>query len=522
MTSGERREDASSGPRPGQVHRRIIVVLGVVLVFLVAVTKVTSYDTWVHLSLGRWIAEEGRMPCANILSHTEPERPTVDHQWLFQLGLYRVWQAVGVSGLVIVKAVVVAAAFGLVVATALRRGAAPLATAVVVLVAVYAARFRFTLRPQVVSFVLLAAYLYVLESWRLGASRVSLLALPPLQVLWANFHGSAVIGCALPLAFAAAESLRSAASLRLRDVTPTPRPGRDLAMLWLVAIALVPLTLANPNGAAVLTEPFALSQVQRVTGLKQFLLDRSSLPWGALVGRHVFFSVLALLGLATLVVSLLRKDVTEVGLLVGLLWAALHSRRFVGLFAVAATPIIARNVSVIARTVLRRRREPREGGQPRWGHALIAVLVVFVASEAAWRALWGEQPTGLGPAKGLLPVEEVEWVQEHHPSGKLFNEWEHGGYVYWRTRRPVFLDSRGLLAYDPRLVRAYVGSWTSGERLAELVEAYDMRVALVGRSPLKVQFRADGRWVEAHEGPVCSVFVRSGDGGGPRGQRVEP
>ncbi|MFW6163671.1 MAG: hypothetical protein ACODAJ_12940, partial [Planctomycetota bacterium] len=117
---------------------------------------------------------------------------------------------------------------------------------------------------------------------------------------------------------------------------------------------------------------------------------------------------------------------------------------------------------------------------------------------------------GLGPPAGHLPAEEVAWVQEHHPTGRLFNEWEHGGYIAWRTRRAVFLDSRGLLAYGPGLVRAYVASWTSRERLASLLGQYEVSVALVMRPALRAQFRALG-WVEVRRGPVCSVFVPGGD-----------
>jgi len=494
--------DASPPPKPERPSHRAVVPI-VALVFLVAVTNVTSYDTWVHLSLGRWMSEHRRIPRTNLLSHTQPERPTVDHQWLFQLGLYTVWRWVGVQGAILLKAAVVAAAFGFAAATALRKGAHPVLTGIVALVAAYAARFRFTLRPQVVAFLLLSVYLYVLERWRAGRSR-GLLVLLPLQVLWANVHGSAVVGWALTAAYAAGEGLRAVTARRLRDVVPAPRPARAVALLGLLAAVLLPLTLLNANGARVLTEPFALARAQQAAGLKEFLLDRASLPWAELTGRHLFFSILAVVGLVTLAGSLVRRDWTEAGLFAGLLAAAVHSQRFVGLFAVAGAPVVARNLSAMA-AALRRGRAARP---PRPAPTVAALVAACMLMELAARGATGEQPSGLGLAPGLFPEQEVALVQERYPHATLFNEWEHGGYIAWHTRRPVFLDSRGLLAYDAGLVRRYVEAWTSRERYEELMAACGASVALVERPPLRRHFRDDPRWVRVHQGPVCSVFVR--------------
>jgi len=508
--------DEKSTATGENVLRWQVLVLVAVLVALVAVTKVTSYDTWVHLSLGRWMSEHERAPRTNLLSHTMPERPVVDHQWLFQWGLYQLWRQVGVPGLVVAKALVVGAAFAVVAATALRKGARPTAAVAVALLAAYAARSRFTLRPQVVSFLLLAVYLHALEQWRQTGRWRRLVILVPLQVLWANVHGSAVVGVALPFAYGMAEGLRAVLAATGLKVQPQPRRGVETAAPLCLSVALFAFSGWTPYGRDVLIEPFLLTQAQAMSGLKPFLLDRAALPWSELLGGHVFFAVLGFLGLVTLLGTLIRKDVTEAGLFVGLLVVAFHSQRFVGLFAIGAAPIVARNAPDLAMAWLKRPRTAVRGG--RWAAAkpVAAALVLLALMEPGWRGLRGEQPTGWRPPRDYLPEQEVAWIQKNAPIGNLFNEWEHGGYVAWRTGRPVFLDSRGLLAYDPELVRAYVASWTSGEMLAELTERYELRVALVAREPLVAQFRASSRWTEAHRGPVCSVFVSAG------GNRARP
>ncbi len=481
--------------------------LTLALSFGLAVTKVSSYDTWVHLSLGRWMSENGRLPHANLLSHTQPDRPTHDHQWLFQAGLYGVWRVAGIDGATLVKAAIVAAAFAFALAAARRKGADIVVAAAVVIVAVGAARFRFTLRPQVVGLLLTGIYLFLLERGRGGGCRC-LLILLPLQVLWANIHGSAILGCALVAAYAAAESLKRHPRFQIADSRLKPAIGnRQSAMLWLwaIALALLPLTLLNPHGAGILSLPFTHAAKQVTSGLKELLQDRASIAWADLGARHLCFTILAAIGLLSLVGSVLRRDITEVGLFAGTLAAALYSERFVDLFAIAAAPIAARNLTRIFDAPLRRLTRPLLASL-----GTAAVIGLALLGKACSDR---DTPFGLGLAEGLFPEQEIAVIEEHHPAGNLFNEFEHGGYIYWRTRRPVFLDSRGELAYDMAFLWDYVQAvWkesASLPRWRELVERYGLRIALVARPPLQAVLRSDDRWQQVFQGPVGAVFVRT-------------
>ncbi|MFP4055896.1 MAG: hypothetical protein ACLF0G_03385 [Candidatus Brocadiia bacterium] len=513
--------DAAPAPTAPQAAwpRRagLLTVAVAVLAFACALAKVTSYDTWVHLSVGRWIAAEGRVPRANLISHTQPDRPTIEHRWLFQVGLWGLWRLGGPGAATVVKAALAGAAFALVLATARRKGAEIFVAAVFAVLAACAARFRLTLRPQVVAFLLFAAYLLVLERWRRG-ERWGILALLPLQVLWANVHGSAILGIGLGLGYAGAESLRWALRRATRDVEPGPRGIAALAGLWAVAGALAALTLVNPHGWRVLTLPFLHAETQKLSGLKELLRDRSSLRWADLAGRHACFAALAGLGLASLAGSVRRKDVTEAGLLLGLLAAAVHSERFIGLFAVGGAPICARNLSPALRGPLHRVARRIEATQGRGMLALYAAAVLVLVTTVGMSPTVKELPPGLGVAEGRFPREELAAAQARCPKGKLFNEFEHGGYIYWQATRPVFIDSRGLLAYSSSFVQSYVAAWASPRAWAELLERHDIAVALVGhRGPGDQRQLSLARWGWRHvyRGPVCSVFVREDRLDGP-------
>jgi len=495
--------EPGTAPSPFRARAtRVFACLAVALSFALAVTRVSSYDAWVHLSLGRWMAESGHIPRTNLLSYTQPDRPVTDHQWLFQLALYEVWTLAGPSGAILAKAAVVAAALGAAFAAARRKRAAPLLALWLVVLAAGASRFRFTLRPQVVGLLLLSLYLWLLERWRAGRCR-GLLAVLPLQVLWANVHGSAIVGCGLLLGVVVGEGLRAAMCRRRADasaVSPQPPGRRQFAWLVAVALAVVPLTLLNPNGARLLALPFAHAARQASWGLKGLLQDRAPVTWGDLGGRHACFAILAAAALASLVGSLARRDATEAGLCLGTLAAALYSERFIGVFAIAAAPIAARNLTDMVRAPLRA-IGPRLSLAAGMAGALALAALGIIASE-------GHTPAGLGLAPGRFPDAEVAFVQQRYPTGNLFNEFEHGGYIYWRTRRPVFIDSRGMLAYGPAFFRRYVDAWESPETWSKLVTDYRVRVALVARRALQRMFRASDRWEQVFQGPVCAVFVR--------------
>jgi hypothetical protein len=132
-----------------------------------------------------------------------------------------------------------------------------------------------------------------------------------------------------------------------------------------------------------------------------------------------------------------------------------------------------------------------------------------------------ELPPGFGIAGGFFPESETDLMALSRMRGELacipnegylLNEFEHGGYIYWRTRRPVFLDSRGLLAYDAKLMQDYVAAWTSPEKLKELIDRYQITAALVARPPLKATFEALG-WRRVCEDQF-SVYAKPSSGRG--------
>lgn len=152
-------------------------------------------DSWLALVSGRELVAHG-LPSVDHLTVMASGHRWVDQQWLAQLVLYGAARIGGVGFAFALCALAVVAAFGLVSHIAHRRGASPVVLLVFIGWAVVAAPWGLQMRAQA-----LALPLFALTLWLLARDGSPFLVLPVLAV-WANVHGSVVVGVGLVAAYA--------------------------------------------------------------------------------------------------------------------------------------------------------------------------------------------------------------------------------------------------------------------------------------------------------------------------------
>ncbi len=128
----------------------------------------------------------------------------------------------------------------------------PLAAVLFVFLASLALRFRFYIRPELLSFLLLLVSAALLSRLR-GARPGTAYGLLPVQFIWANVHASSVFGFALP------------GRVLLANLLPKGRAAPGWGHLSLdrlrlrhlaTAVACLPLAaLVNPHGVSMLLFP---------------------------------------------------------------------------------------------------------------------------------------------------------------------------------------------------------------------------------------------------------------------------
>jgi len=167
-------------------------VLGVILVSITVLKGTRDPDYFWHLTTGRYIATHG-IPSVDPFSFTWAGKPWTLHEWLSELGLYSVVSTVGTVGATLLVGLIATAAFGVLAALLRRAGVRSLVIVLVCALGGWVLIPYLTVRPQAISWLLLAGLVAVLLSLRADRPRRSLVLIPYF-IAWANLHGLWVIG----------------------------------------------------------------------------------------------------------------------------------------------------------------------------------------------------------------------------------------------------------------------------------------------------------------------------------------
>ena len=191
--------------RPRFVHRiravleqdalSIAVVAAWTALLAVWMPKLLVQDSWLAFVDGRLIAQHG-LPHTDTLTFWSLGRPWTDQQWGAHLALYELVRYGGLGLAIALGIACVAASVGLAAVAARKLGASSGSTAIGLLLPLLGAPWMTQVRAQslaLVPFVLVYALLAF--DARLPGRRV--LIVLPVLVVWANLHGSVVVGAGL-------------------------------------------------------------------------------------------------------------------------------------------------------------------------------------------------------------------------------------------------------------------------------------------------------------------------------------
>jgi hypothetical protein len=238
----------------------LVVVLGSLAIVMVASLRSSLLpDGWMALVSGREIAAHG-LPSHETLTVWAHGRRWVDQQWLAQLLLYGLWRGGGLKLALFAHAALSVGAFAAAAVLARRLGASARSTTWIslpVLVTFYPAAAA--MRPQSFAYPLFVATFWLLVTDARDPSRRVFVVLP-LLVLWANLHGSVLLGAAL---VSLAGLVGLAGILRMRS-------RRGLWHALALSLAPWPCVLASPYS---LHLPSYYDNVLRGSGFSRFVTE---------------------------------------------------------------------------------------------------------------------------------------------------------------------------------------------------------------------------------------------------------
>jgi hypothetical protein len=266
----------------------------------------------------------------------------------------------------------------------------------------------------------------LLEAHRRGRSPGWVLL--PLMVVWANLHGSFILGLALIGPFA------------LEALISGWRNWRVVLRNWtLVTLGAVLAALINPTGILGLLFPLHLMSLSALS----FIAEWSSFSFDRLKS----FEVTLLVALFFCLFRGVRIPLIRLALLLGLLHMALQRQRFSTVLILAGALLLAEPIAA----VLKPRVNRSTGGSRTLPLKATAVAAAFVACFAALRL---EIPIGITNAP-FAPVAALASVPDNILQKPVFNDYEFGGYLIFKGIRP-FIDGRADM-YGDEFMRNYVG-----------------------------------------------------------------
>ena len=174
----------------------VVAMAAFAIVLLVTLRRGLAGDGWLALLAGRSIVQHG-LPSHDSLTVMAHGRRWTDQQWLAQLGLYGLWRAGGVKLTLLVHALLATGTLTAAALIARRHGATARSVtwvAIPALIAYYPVAA--VMRTQSFALPLFTATLWLLlDDARRPSSRVFMTL--PLLVVWANLHGSVLLGAGL-------------------------------------------------------------------------------------------------------------------------------------------------------------------------------------------------------------------------------------------------------------------------------------------------------------------------------------
>lgn len=369
-----------------------LLILGSILLTAYFYLSYFSLDPdfgW-HLKAGQHILAHG-VPKTDIFTYTAPGFAWINHSWLSDAITASLYYLGGYSLVALVFASIWTAA--ILIASRLRLYSVTLLA--------FVATMSFSGIRMVAWSVLFFA---ILERLMRSKKTWQLWCIPLMFLLWANLHGSFVLGLLILLLF---------------QIFSTKK------LPWLVVVVSFVATFINPYTYAVYIEvartTFDIHLKTRISEWRALDFPRTTLPYIiAFIALHFSISK-----------KPWRSILSIPGLLFGL---SLSSIRHTPLFVVSSQRYFEEYVASLTTQINKARlNAPRKG-------VLIAICI-FLLCITGWQI---HTSINLSLKRDTdYPVAATDYLSTHPCSGNIFNDYNYGGYLVWKLpSSKIYIDGR--------------------------------------------------------------------------------
>lgn len=432
------------------------LLLGLVFIFSVHTLTSVNQDIGRHLTLGKIIWETKSVPKTNLFSYTNPDFPFSNHHWLGEVFLYLGSIALGLKGLIVLKALVISLAFTLVFLAGYKKEQGFFAI-ILGLAAIFILIERTDVRPEIFSFLFFGWYLFVLFR-----EKSLIWSLPFVQLLWVNTHIYFFLGPLVFLLFFIGEIVKPS-QLRPQNIKHLVLSGLIIGLVNLVNPflwqgALYPLFVFKNYGYSILENqsPFFLKS------------------WGypGLTTYALFAGILIAAASFLFNIRNFRKNIFGFLLMALVTILSLKMIRNYPLFAFGMLPVSFKNYSERLSKIEYKLDKFAAVGLI-LGVFLLVLIFSVIKNQIYERA-------GLNRHFGLIipsgAQAAVDFVKQSGLRGPMFNNFDVGSFLIWKMEgEKVFIDGRPE-AYPAEFIKeVYIPMQEDPEKWVFYAEKYNIQ-----------------------------------------------
>lgn len=425
-----------------------------------------------HLLLGRLIRETRNVPLTDTFSFRTEGYASIPHEWLSQVIFSLSHDLLGLSGVVVLTALIVTGTWALIFHEANRRTRHFFAAFFLSALGIGATMIHVLPRPHIFTYLFTILWIVTLErittrkpgNWWL---------LPVLMLLWVNLHGMFVLGIIILGIYLVGSFLEAPSRAWLA------RPS--IRALWLGGGLSLIATLLSPSGIKIWEAITSLGSNSYITSrIPEYQSANFHLPetWP--------FILLLLLTVTAFARSKQKISWTEILLTVSFTGIALYTSRMIPLFAIIVVPIAAKTVGdwleqeYTGSPFLRIEKNIATINSSSNGS--IWLIVLFLTVVLMFSTGRGIDPQSKGNSfdPSFFPVQAVHWLNQNPQPGHMFNEFDWGGYLLLKLSpsQQIFMDGHTHI-YGEALTREYETVVTSRKGWQDILDKYQVKWAIV-------------------------------------------
>ncbi len=396
-------------------------------------------DTSWHIVAGEWIFKHRAIPTTDPFSYTFLGKPWAAHEWLSEVLMYAAWQFGGWPALLLMFA----ALGGLLIMT----------------LALYVRRwmsFPWALIPVSFCFVGLLTHGFarphifgwtLLAIWFVGLLRARDLNRTPswwlvlIMMIWANLHGSFLLGLAL-IAPLALEALFAAGRGKRMQVFTG----------WgLFALASLAASLATPHGVDGLIFPLFISAMKTLPYISEWKPTNFA--------EISVFEFVLLSGLFLCLYKPVRVPVFRLLIILGFLHFAFAHFRHQSIFLILSCLLLARPMAMAYRPEVSGDIQPVDLSRlfSRENLPLVVVMIALLAGVSISSAVLHTQR----PDSYAVPQKAIANIPPELRNKRVLNEYSFGGTLI-QNGIPVYIDGRADV-YGDAFITDYVKMIVEGD-----------------------------------------------------------